>query len=83
MIIGELAVGVMILLEKEPSRHHIFEDQQFWRNTQKFIQYQKTKVARRRKREEQPCGEATLAHSCHRSLMYIVVPKNLSQGDQR
>jgi hypothetical protein len=37
MIIGELATGVRILLEKGPSRHHISEDQKFWRNTQKFI----------------------------------------------
>jgi hypothetical protein len=37
MIIGELAVGVRILLEKGPSRHHISEDQQLRRNTQKFI----------------------------------------------
>jgi hypothetical protein len=29
MIIGELAAGVKILLEKGPSRYHIFEDQQF------------------------------------------------------
>jgi hypothetical protein len=29
MIIGEIAVGVRILLEKGPSRHNIFEDQQF------------------------------------------------------
>jgi hypothetical protein len=29
MIIGELATGVRILLEKGPSRHHISEDQQF------------------------------------------------------
>jgi hypothetical protein len=29
MIIGELAARVRILLEKGPSRHHIFEDQQF------------------------------------------------------
>jgi hypothetical protein len=100
MIIGELAAGVRILLEKGPSRHHISEDQQFQRNTQKFIYYQRTKVARGRKREEQqgatppggagpplaapPYGEATLAHSCHRPLVYIVVPENLSQrGDQR
>jgi hypothetical protein len=26
------------------------------------------------------CGEATLAHYCHRPLAYIVVPKNLSEG---
>jgi hypothetical protein len=37
MIIGGLAGGVRILLEKGPSRHHISEDQQFQRNTQKFI----------------------------------------------
>jgi hypothetical protein len=29
MIIGELAAGVRILLEKGPSRHYISEDQQF------------------------------------------------------
>jgi hypothetical protein len=29
MIIGELAAGVWILLEKGPSGHHISEDQQF------------------------------------------------------
>jgi hypothetical protein len=39
MIIGELAAGVRILLEKGPSRHHISEDQQFQENTQKFIYY--------------------------------------------
>jgi hypothetical protein len=59
MIIGELAAGVRILLEKGPSRHHISEDQQFQRNTQKFIYYKKTKVARRRKREEQQGGLTT------------------------
>jgi hypothetical protein len=48
LIIGGLAAGVRILLEKGPSRHHISEDQQFQENTQKFIFYQKTKVARRR-----------------------------------
>jgi hypothetical protein len=59
MIIGELAAGVRILLEKGPSRHHISEDQQFQRNTQKFIYYQKTTVARRRKRGEQQGGHTT------------------------
>jgi hypothetical protein len=29
MIVGEFAAGVRILLEKGPSRYHIFEDQQF------------------------------------------------------
>jgi hypothetical protein len=53
IIIGELAARVRILLEKGPSRHHISEDKKFHRNIQKFIYYQKTKVARRRKREEQ------------------------------
>jgi hypothetical protein len=28
MIIGEFTAGVRILLEKGPSRHHIYEDQQ-------------------------------------------------------
>jgi hypothetical protein len=37
MIIGGFVAGVRILLEKGPSRHHISEDQQFQRNTQKFI----------------------------------------------
>jgi hypothetical protein len=53
MIIGGLAAGVRILLEKAPSRYLISEDQQFQENTHKFIFYQKTKVARRREREEQ------------------------------
>jgi hypothetical protein len=59
MIIGELAAGVSILLEKGPSRHHISEDQQFQRNIQKFIYYHKMKVARRRRREEQQGGHTT------------------------
>jgi hypothetical protein len=37
MIIEEFAAGVRILLEKGPSRHHTSEDQQFHRNTKKFI----------------------------------------------
>jgi hypothetical protein len=59
MIIGELAAGVRILLEKGPSRHHISEDQQFQGNSQKFVYYQKMKVVRRRKREEQQGGHTT------------------------
>jgi hypothetical protein len=59
MIIGELAAGVRILLEKGPSRHHISEDQQFLENTQKFIYYQKMKVARRRERKEQQVAHTT------------------------
>jgi hypothetical protein len=47
MIDGKLAAGVRILPEKGPSRHHISEDQQFQENTQKFIYYQKTKVAKK------------------------------------
>jgi hypothetical protein len=27
-----------------------------------------------------PCGEATLAHYCHRPFAYIVIPENLSRG---
>jgi hypothetical protein len=37
MIVGELTAGVRILLEKGLSRHHIFGDQQFQENTQKFL----------------------------------------------
>jgi hypothetical protein len=48
MIIGEFIAGVRILLEKGPSRHHIYEDQQFQENTQKFIFHRMMKVARRR-----------------------------------
>jgi hypothetical protein len=46
--IGELIVGVRILLDKGPSRHHISEDQQFQENTHKFIFHRKMEVARRR-----------------------------------
>jgi hypothetical protein len=59
MIIGELAAGVRILLEKGPSRHHISEDQQFQENTQKFIFHRKTKVARRRGQGEPPGAHTT------------------------
>jgi hypothetical protein len=59
MIIGELAAEVRILLEKGPSRHHISEDQQFQENTQKFIFYRKTEVARRRGRGEWPGAHTT------------------------
>jgi hypothetical protein len=59
MIIGEHVAGVRILLEKGPSRHHISEDQKFQENKQKFIFYQKTKVARRREREEQRGAHTT------------------------
>jgi hypothetical protein len=33
MIIGEFTAGVRILLEKEPSRYNISEDQHFQENT--------------------------------------------------
>jgi hypothetical protein len=59
MIIGELAAGVRILLEKGPSRHHISEDQQFQENTQKFIFHRKMEVARRRGRGEWPGAHTT------------------------
>jgi hypothetical protein len=48
MIIGELTVGFRILLEKVLSRYHISEDQQFPKNTQKFLLCQMTEEARRR-----------------------------------
>jgi hypothetical protein len=59
MIIGELAAGVRILLEKGPSRHHIFEDQKFQENIHKFIFYRMTKEAKRRERGEQPGAHTT------------------------
>jgi hypothetical protein len=59
IIFGGLAAGVRILLEKGPSRHHISEDQKIPAKYQKFIFYQKTKVARRRKRKEQQEGHTT------------------------
>jgi hypothetical protein len=62
MIIGGLTAGVRILLEKGPSRHHISEDQQFQGIMQKFIYYQKTKVARRRGQKEQQGAHTTRWH---------------------
>jgi hypothetical protein len=59
MIIGEFTVGVRILLEKGPTRHHIYEDQQFQKNTHKFIFHWKTEVARRRGRGEPPGAHTT------------------------
>jgi hypothetical protein len=87
MIIGELTVRVRILLEKGLSRHHISEDQQFQKNTQKFLFCQKTEAARMRGRGEPPGahttpwhgpalaaptgGVATLAHLCQYPFAYI------------
>jgi orotate phosphoribosyltransferase-like protein len=48
MIIGELTAGVRILLENGLSRYNISKDQQFSKNTQKFLFCQKTEVAKRR-----------------------------------
>jgi hypothetical protein len=59
MIIGEFTVGVRILLEKGPSRHHISEDQQFQENTQKFIFCRKMEVVRRRRQGEPPGAHTT------------------------
>jgi hypothetical protein len=53
MIIGGLAAGVKILLEKGPSRHLFWKIIKFQQNTQKFIFYQKTKVAIWGERKEQ------------------------------
>jgi hypothetical protein len=59
MIIGELAAGVRILLEKGPSRHHISKDQQFQEIIKKIIFYQMTKAAKRGERGEQPGTHTT------------------------
>jgi hypothetical protein len=91
MIIGELAAGVRILLEKGPSRHHISEDRQFQENTQKFIFHQKTPEGESKGSSQgptppggvgqplaaPPSGVDTLAHFCQCPLVYIIVPKNL------
>jgi hypothetical protein len=89
MIIGELTARVRILLEKGLSRHHISGDQQFQKNTQKFLFCQKIEVARRRGRGEPPGahipphasqplaappgGVATLAHLFQCPFMYIIL----------
>jgi hypothetical protein len=89
MIIGGFAAGVRILLEKGPSRHHVSEDQEITEKYQKIMFRQKTEEARRRRREEpqvglthwgagpplaaSACGEATLAHYCHRPFAYIII----------
>jgi hypothetical protein len=62
MIIGGFAVGVRILLEKGPSRHHVLEDQEILEKYQKIIFCQKTEEARRRRREEPQGG---LTHKGH------------------
>jgi hypothetical protein len=51
MIIGGFAAGVRILLEKEPSRHHILKIKKISKKYQQIIFYQKTEEARRRRRE--------------------------------
>jgi hypothetical protein len=58
MIIGGFAVGVRILLEKGPSRHRISEDREILEKYQEILFYQKTEVARRRRREG-PQGSLT------------------------
>jgi hypothetical protein len=95
MIVGGFPTRVRIRLEKGPSRHHVSEDQEIPERYQKITFRQKTKEARRRRREEPQgglthkgaspplatpaCGEATLAHYCHRPFAYIIVPENLSE----
>jgi hypothetical protein len=49
MIIGVIAAGVRILLEKGPSRHHVLEDQKIPDKYQKIIFCQRTEEARRRR----------------------------------
>jgi hypothetical protein len=96
MIIGGIAAGVRILLEKGPSRYHVSKDQEIPENTRKL---RFTKILKkpegggeRSHRVGSPTGgagpplatpaygEATLAHFCHHPFTYIVVPENLSEG---
>jgi hypothetical protein len=58
MINGGFAVGVRILLEKGPSRHHILKIRKILEKYQKIILYQNTEEAGRRRREE-PQGSLT------------------------
>jgi hypothetical protein len=58
MIIGGVAAGVRILLEKGPSRHHILKIKKIPEKYQEIIFSQKTQEARRRSREE-PGGALT------------------------
>jgi hypothetical protein len=96
MIIGGFAVGVRILLEKGPSRHHISKIRKIPEKYQKIIFCRKTEEARRRRQEgpqgilttrgaaqplaAPPCGESPLAHYCHRPFAYFIIPENLSKG---
>jgi hypothetical protein len=58
MIVGGVAVGVRILLEKGPSRHHILKISKISEKYQEIIFSQKSQEARRRSREE-PGGALT------------------------
>jgi hypothetical protein len=58
MIIGGVAAGVRILLEKGPSRDHILKIRKIPEKYPKIIFSQKTQEARRRSREE-PRGPHT------------------------
>jgi hypothetical protein len=58
MIIGGVAAGVRILLEKGPSRDHIFKIRKIPEKYPEIIFSQKTQEARRRSREE-PGGPHT------------------------
>jgi hypothetical protein len=93
-IIGGVAAGVRILLEKGPSGDHILKIRKIPEKYPKIIFYQKTYEARRRSRKE-PGGptrqggaasplaaraprEATLVHLWSRPFAYIIIPENLS-----
>jgi hypothetical protein len=95
LIIGGVAVGVRILLEKGLSRDHILMIRKIPEKYPEIIFSQKTHEARRGSREEpegphtpgwrgQPLAapalrEATLAHVWSRPSAYIIVPENLSE----
>jgi hypothetical protein len=101
MIIGGFATRVRILLKKGLSRHHVSEDQEIPKNTRKLYFATRLKKPEGGSERSHrvgsptggtgpplavpPCGEATLAHYCHRPFTYFIVPKNLSQrgGAQR
>jgi hypothetical protein len=82
MIIGGFAVGVRILLEKGPSRHHISEDQEIPEKYQEIIFYQKTEEARRRRREEQQAG-SLMTHKYRGCIVVVSINKSVEPNEEQ
>jgi hypothetical protein len=96
MIIGGLAAGVRILLKKDHQDTiflKINNSREIHKNSYNIRRRKYPEAGGERSSRvgspprgaspplaAPPCGEAALAHYCHRPLAYIVVPKNLSEG---